>query len=184
MSNLLRLSVALGLGLLGACRSSPWYDYRFSPAPLEAQVTSEADPSAQVRALVSVIGISRATEGRPDAVEVRMRLENIGRQPATLIEDSLSLVSADLESFGKASVHPTVDRTVPPGATKVFDISFPLPESHQPKDYNLRGLNLRWALSFAGREVTTGATFQRDETVHAYNDPNVHVGFGVGYVHH
>ena len=128
MSTTLRLVAALGLCLLGACRSSPWYDYRFAPAPLEAQVTSEADPSAQVRALVTVMGISRATEGRPDAAEVRMRIENIGRQPATLIEDSLSLVTADLTSFGKASVHPIGERTVPPGATKVFDISFPLPK--------------------------------------------------------
>jgi hypothetical protein len=154
--------------LLSACSTSRWYDaYRFSPAPLEAQVTSQADPDAQVRALVTVRGVSRAKEGRPDAVEVRMRLENLGRKAATLVEQSLSLVTADLDSFGRPEVQAERGLTVEPGASKL----------------NLRGLNLRWGLSFAGREVTTGASFQRDVPVRAYSEPGMHVGFGVGYTH-
>jgi len=167
--------------LAAGCSTSRWYDYRFSPAPLEAQIETEADPQAQVRALVTVRGVSRGRDDDPDAVEVRMRLENLGRVPARLVAESLSLVSADLDTFGPARVRPDAAAPIAPGASATYDLSFPLPAGREPKELNLRGLNLRWATSFEGREVTTGASFQHDVPVRVYREePRFHLGVGVG----
>lgn len=179
MSASLRL-LALALGAaLAACSTSPWYDDRFSPSPLEVQVASEADPAAQVRTLVSVRGVSKARDGGSDAVEIRMRLENLGRRTARLDVASLSLVSGDLVEFRPPIVVPE-PAPIAPAGVQAYDLAFPLPQGMRRKDLSLRGLNLRWTLEFEGRAVTTGASFQRDE-VHSYHDePQVHIGFGVG----
>jgi hypothetical protein len=69
---------------LAACSSSRFYDVRFRPAPLEAEVATQAVAGAQVRARVTVRGIERGKEGSPDRAHVRMRLENLGTVPAAL----------------------------------------------------------------------------------------------------
>jgi hypothetical protein len=177
-----RLLIACALlTTLSACSSSRWYDYRFSPAPLEAQVTTVADPEAQVRALVTVRGISRGKDGERDAVEIRMRLENLGRRSVSLVEPSLALVTADLDTFERPEITGEGQATIAPGASRTVDLAFPLPKGKEPRDLNLRGLNLSWALSFEGRDVTTSATFERDLPVRVYDpEPRVHIGVGVG----
>ena len=177
-----RLLIACSLlTMLSACSSSRWYDYRFSPAPLEAQVTTVADPEAQVRALVTVVGVSRGRDGKRDAVEIRMRLENLGRRTVSLVEPSVSLVTADLEGFERPEIAGEEPSTIPPDGSRTIDLVFPLPKGKKPGELNLRGLNLRWTLSFEGRDVTTSATFQRDVPVRVYEpEPRVHIGVGVG----
>ena len=172
------LALAL-VAALASCSTSPWYDDRFSPSPLEVQVSSSADPAAQVRALVTVRGVSKGKDGGPDAVEVRMRLENLGTRKAVLDQQALSLVSGDLVEFGPPTVVPAPQTIAPQGA-QMLDLIFPLPQGMRRQDLSLRGLNLRWTIDFEGRRVTTGASFQRVEMLYVHDEPRVHVGIGVG----
>ena len=172
------LALVLGAAL-AACSSSPWYDDRFSPSPLEVQVASDADPAAQARTLVSVRGVSRGRDGSPDAVQVRMRVENLGHRSARLDAQSLALVSGDLVEFRAPVVAPE-PQPIAPGSTHSYDLTFPLPEGARRKDLSLRGLNLRWTIDFEGTGVTTGASFQREEWVPVDREPQFHFGVGVG----
>ena len=174
----------IAASLFSACTTPHWYDYRFTPTPLEVQVGLADDANAQVRALVSVLGIARPHEDRGPAVVIRMRLENLGSVPAELDDDSLVLVSGDLQAFGKAELPVDPVPPISPGGDVTHEIRFPLPPGLEPKGLDLSGLNLRWTMLFEGRRVTTGATFQRMYYDPYYNDPNYHVGFGIGYVHY
>jgi hypothetical protein len=175
----------LALGALAGCTSSPYYDVRFVPAPLELQLATQASPQSQARALLSIRGIAKPTDVEPGRAELRLRIENLGTTTLTVLFDTFQLVSADLESFGPARTSPaTVDPRVRPGATATYDVHFPLPAGRDVTRFDLSGLNLGWSVDFDGTRLTTGATFER--VVWApYDDsyPDVNVGFGVGYVH-
>ena len=186
MSTRITLAVPSALLLLGlgSCTSSRFYEHRFVPAPLEAQVGSQAVEGSQVRSLLTVIGIERAGEGHGPRAVVRMRLENLGTVPAKLDQESLSLVSADLAEFGPVQVvpgdpEPAPEGEIGAGQTASFDLLFPLPEGKGPAQMDLTGLNLRFTLRFGDQPVTTGATFQRVEWWYA--DPYPHVSIGVGF---
>lgn len=182
--------LAAPLLLLASCTTAKFYDHRFQPAPLETQVSTEAVPGAQVRSLVTVIGIERAGDGHAARAVVRMRLENLGTVPVKLETESMSLVTADLQMFGTAMVgvlepkEPSEggdELTVDAGKGAGFDLLFPLPEGRKTTQIDLSGLNLRFSLMFGEHRVTTGASFQRVEW--PYWDPyyprvNVGVGFG------
>ena len=185
-SNRHRCLVIASLCLASACSVPRWYDYGFSPSPNEIEVPSPGDSSADLRVLVSILGISRGEEGKqPDRVEMRMRLENMGSTPAQLLTDSFSLYSADLQVFGPALVAPAQIPPVPSGGSATVDIAFPLPDGRGPDEMNLRGLNMRWTVAFGDRRVTTGATFARTDWRAPYDDyPRVHVGVGFGTVVH
>ena len=77
LHRILALLVAVGAT---SCTTSRWYDTRYQPAPLETRVTANAVAGSQVRALVSVLGVARASEeeGHGDQVEMRLLLENLG----------------------------------------------------------------------------------------------------------
>jgi hypothetical protein len=178
---LLRRLCLASLGLAAACSSTHWYDYSFSPAPLEIAVVTSADPNAQVRTLVSILGVARAGDGEGDRIEVRMRLENLGTTPVQLHTDNLILCSADLQVFEKPKVFTAAIPVLAAGQSLSVDFAFPLAKDKHPADYNLRGLNLRWDVSFGEQRVTTGATFERSDWRAVYDDsPRVHVGVGVG----
>lgn len=172
--------------LLGACTSSRFYDHRFQPAPLEVEVRTQAVAGAQVRSLVTVIGIERAGEGHGARAIVRMRLENLGTAPAKLETESLSLVSADLQVFGPAqvvSVEPIemmTGKDLGADENATFDLLFPLPEGRRTSEIDFSGLNLRFTLRFGEHAATAGATFRRVEW--GYWDPGYpRVSIGVGY---
>jgi hypothetical protein len=173
---------SLLLACFASCHASPWYEHQFQPAPLESEVRTEAVPGSQVRALVSVLGISRGRDGAVDRALIRMRLENIGTAAAELETDSLSLVTADLKAFGPPTVEPGPSKEIAPGQNATFDCGFPLPEGKGPYEFDLSGLNLRFTVAFLDKKVTTGMTFQRTDW--RYYDPGyprMHVGFGVGW---
>jgi len=185
ISNRLRLLCLAAPCLATACSVPRWYDYGFSPSPNEIEVPSPGDSSADLRVLVTILGIARGQEKQPDQVEVRMRMENMGSTPARLITDSFALYSADLQLFGPAVVVPHDVPPVPAGGSATVDIAFPLPDGRGPDDMNLRGLNMRWTVAFGDRHVTTGATFSRTDWRAPYDDyPRVHVGVGFGTVIH
>jgi hypothetical protein len=177
---------ALLLAVLSACAGSPWYEHRFAPAPLETQVATQAVPGANVRALVTVIGIERAKDGVKDRAVVRMRLENLGSVPAKLAADSLGLVSADLKPFPPGIVQAPETPEIAPGADWTVDCAFEFPDGTRPRDFDLGGLNLRFSLMFGDQRVTTGMTFQRvdwDYVNPYYPQMTVGVGFQATRVH-
>jgi hypothetical protein len=170
------------LSLLASCESSPWYEHRFQPAPLEAEVSTQAVPGSQMRALVTVLGIEKGKDGKKDRALVRMRLENIGTSPAGFDSAASSLVTADLKSFGPPATTPVGKDAIPPGSNGEYDVEFPLPEGKGPYDLDLSGLNLRFTVVFGETKVTTGMTFQRADW--RYLEPGYprwQVGVGVGW---
>jgi len=166
-----------------ACTTSPYYDYRFDPAPQEVQVSDNSLPSAQARALVTVLGIEREREGQKARVLIRVRLENIGSTTASFVPESLSLLTADLQPFEPASVHPPEIKILGAGESATYDCCFPLPGDKKPSDLDLGGLNVRFDVAFETSRVPIGMTFQRTDWEYYYDEPRVHVGFGVG-IHH
>jgi hypothetical protein len=153
---------ALALLLFGLSSCSTYYDHTFLPAPLEVQVGVEGDPASQARTLLRVVGIRKPSKqtGRPAQVEVRLRIENLGENPALLDVDSVSLVTADLRTIGVPEMSPA-PAPVPRGAFAVYDIVFRMPPGARPKDYDLAGLNIGYTIEFGEQRVTTGVTFER-----------------------
>jgi hypothetical protein len=178
------LLLAILASVASACRST-WYDYRYAPVPQEASISNSQAPGSMVRALVAVNGVRRAKGDDPVLVEGRLRVENIGSIPATLQREGLELVTADLQGVFPGSIAPDDQRTVEPGATRIFELRFPLPDRETPSDYNFDGIALKWETDFgAGAATSTSAAFQR--VWGYYDDPFLRPTFsvGVGYVHH
>lgn len=168
------------LAVLAACQSSPWRSMRYQPAPLEVKVESEHDPNAQMRVLVSVLGIQRSD----DSAHLRLRLEKTGTRPARLVAESLSLLTADLTAFGKPTVTPEPAVLSEPDAVATYDVAFPKPAGKKLDELDVAGLNLKLTIDFDGLPVTSGATFQLDEWRTWDDSPRVHMGFGLGWYHH
>jgi hypothetical protein len=166
------------LALAPGCQTSRFYGARYHPAPNEVAVRADAVAGSQVRALVSVLGVARPDKdaGRPRQVEVRMRLENLGTVPASLIEKELSLLSADLVPFESARLEADAGLTVQPGGSLQVDMAFPAPD----REIDWSGLNLRFALMFENAPVFASTPFRREE-YESYPPPHWHVGFGYGY---
>ena len=176
-----RLMSLAVLSFLAACTSSPFYEHRFQPAPYEVQVTADAVPGSQVRALVTVLGIARAKDGVPDRAVVRVRLENLGSMAAKLETDSFQLVTADLQAFGAPAVLAGPESPeIAPGGSAVFDVGLPLPEGRRPSDVDLSGLSLRFTMAFGEHRVTPSASFQRTDWRYYDEYPRWQFGVGVG----
>ena len=179
------LAFAAVLALCGGCAST-WHDVRFTPAPLEVRLAPDRPAEGQARALLTVEGVRRARKGEPARVEARMRIENLGGVPVLLREESLSLVSADLQGgFAAGEVVGADPAPIPPGDSGVYEIHFPVARGHDVDDLDWRGLNLKWTVSFEGHEVTTGVTFEGRLPSDAYYDPyRPRVGVGLGFSIH
>lgn len=151
-----------------AC-SSTHYPVQYVPNPLEAPVEVMEDQNASARALASILGLRREGDTGPGGAEVRLRIENLGYGPLELDLDSLLLMSADLQEFGRPAirVHGADDASANrrpsagPGETIVVDLDFPFPETMDGGGMDVRTLNLRFTVDFAGRPVTTGANFEQ-----------------------
>jgi len=157
LSRLLPLALLVPLS---ACEST-WYAARFAPAPLEVELRADGEPSAQARALLTVAGIRRADEGLPAQVVVRLRLDNLGESPLSLVPEGFDCVSGDLVSMGAPSLDQDPGQPLARGESRTWTISFPMPEGRTPEDLDWRGLNLKWTVAFGERRVTTGVTFER-----------------------
>lgn len=194
MKSLYRIAgLWLGAALLPLCAScATWYDLRYDPAPLEVRIADSATAELAGRALVSVLGVRRPTNGQAAQFELALRLENLGGVPFTIDPASLELVSADLKPLGSARVSPEPLPMVGVGETQTFELAFPLPAGSKLGDYDVEGLNLRWTLRFLERELTTGVTFKRRAALPAgyyYDDPffrshwHGYMRFGLGHFH-
>jgi len=164
------------VALLPGC-AAKYYDARFVPQTTEASFTGEA--GAQARSVVSFVGVRRKDRktGAPPQVEFRMRVENLGKVSCTLEQHSLQLLSGALEPFGAAQLSSDDPPVIVAGAASNYDILFPLPAGRGANEVDLRSLNLRWAVSFDGAEVTNGVTFER-VVPQPYESSHFSVGIG------
>jgi hypothetical protein len=173
---LARALALLPLVLTAGCETTPWYSIAFTPAPAEVPLRADAVPGSQARVLATVLGLARADAERPERVEVRLRVENLGSVEARLAADAFSLLSADLCEFGPARLAGPI-APVAPGGSASLDLWFPLPPGRTMYQLDWGGLNLRLALEFQGTRVTTGVAFRR----WVYDPYHVQVGYAVGY---
>ncbi len=181
MSRRILLGVlACSLFLASGCRSGGRYAIGYAPSPIEVPVTANSVPGSQARALVSILGVARAEDGRPDRVEARLRIENLGSVEAGVPADGFSLVAADLVPFGPPNVAPG-PVTIPPGDAGTVDAWFALPAGRGVDNVDWSGLNLRFAVEFAGARVTSGATFTRSVYPYWRDEPRWRVGIGIGH---
>jgi hypothetical protein len=140
-----------------------FYDIYFVPAPLEVRIGDGEDPSGLARALVVVQGVRRpdAELAQPARFELKMHFENIGNTPLEIEPESFELVSADLQPCGTPRLVQVLDHALAAGEAFDFDLFVPLPEGKTVDDFDLRGLNLNWAVRFGSRRIVTGVSFQR-----------------------
>lgn len=185
------LSFVLACIALFTSGCATWYDARFVPAPLEMRLSDSATPELEGRALISVVGVRRpdGQAGTPAQFELALRLENLGQLPFRIDTAAFELVTADLESLSGARLRPDPLPELAPGGSAQLELVFPLPEGRKIGEYDLSGLNLRWALLYGERRMVMGASFQRDLPLRyhwGYYDPfydacgwRTHVGLGV-----
>lgn len=171
-------SIALALLLTTGC--STYYDHRFTPAPVDVDLSlDQAGVDARARGLVTVVGIRKPDDGRGAVVEVRLRVENLGSQPVELVADSLALVSADLREMGRPAVAPE-PAPIGQGEQGTYQVEFELPDGKTPRDYDLQGLNLKFEVDYGDQRVMHGITFDRFGEPYP-REPRVSFGFGAFY---
>ena len=177
MIRIMIASVLLVLGgLLGGCSTYlPDYDYFPSPAlvvipqnlqppatqPATTQPEIPAEPAA-MNVLATVVGVRREDLGKhlPEAVEIRLRLEN-GAMPAVFDPDQVQLLTGELVTLGPATMIPAQPVTLSPGQQVVVLGIFPLPPRFSVSTLDLTGLRLSVPVTINGRPVQAGMNFQR-----------------------
>lgn len=138
---------------------------RFQPNPLSVALDGE---EGAARALVSVRGIQDEGDDRW-SVGVLLRLDNRGSETLTLVEEECELVDGSLEPLGRprvarreaAGVDPGAALAVAPGASGLFELTFPFRPDHGPAEADLSGLHLSWAVDDGARRLHASATFER-----------------------
>ena len=177
-----RVCAAFGaVALAGGCSV---YDHRYDypPGPVDVVAVAPGNAAAEsIHTLVSMRGVRKADAKSdiPASVEVRFRVENTSGTGVSLVTKSLALFSADLIRFPDPIVVPLNAVEIPPGGSAVFEAFFPFPGGKVPGEFDLDGLNVRWALRIDGQDVTSSLSFAR--LPHAYYEkyPN---RIGVGYM--
>ena len=164
------------VGLLGGCSTYlPDYAYFPSPAlvvipqdlqppatqPATTQPAMPAEPAA-MNVLATVVGVLREDPGKhlPEAVEIRLRLEN-GAMPAVFDPAQVQLVTGGLVTLGPATMIPPQPVTLSPGQQVVVLGIFPLPPRFSVSTLDLAGLRLSVPVTINGRPVQAGMNFQR-----------------------
>lgn len=157
-----------------ACAS--YSNVRFAPAIQDTELRGEAN-DVQARIVVAWRGIKK----RADVPELRfrVRVENPGPTPFTLVPAGFELLDAALTSFGFASTE-SVPAAVEPGGSTTFDLAFSALGAKTFKGFDLSALTLR--TRFQGERWSWNTTFQR--ALSQYNDPYYQPrwGFHVGWV--
>jgi hypothetical protein len=159
--------VSLVAGALAMACAPAMTLHRFGPETVEVEVGVEGYAGDHVWAVASVDGIRDydAETGRGPQVEIRLRLENRSRGDVALEPRSIALVSADLRSIGRAEVEPE-PRPLAAGETADYFLVFPFPRDVSPWDYDLRRLDLSWALDFGADLVRSRARFTLTDPIH------------------
>ena len=170
-----RLAV-LPFAFLGACYSPP--SVRFAPAVQEAELRGEAN-DLQGRIVVAWRGFEPHDD--PHEMAFRVRVENPGTTPFTLVPAEFQLLDAALTPF-EAPDTERVPVAVDPGAAATFDLVFPFPPGRRLENLDLSALNLH--LRFQAGRWNWSTTLQRVERVVVRDPyyPPVSFSVGVGWV--
>jgi hypothetical protein len=160
----LRACAAMLLAVLaGGCASHS--DVRFAPAVQDVELRGEAG-DLEARVVVAWREIAEPDAG-PE-LRLRVRVENPGATPFTLVPAQFRLLDAALVPFGPARV-PDLPVSVAPHAAATFELAFPAGEVPLT-ERDLSALHLRAELQ--GGRWSWSTYFQRDEGPYGYPAPS------------
>lgn len=162
--------------LAGAgCESGPYlsaYSYQPRPGIYEVRKHGAEQQAPPLTAMATIVGVRR-----PDAehhigpsIDVRLRFESNGTEPASFDPSSLSLVNGMLQPFPRPYVNPPSIVTLSPGQQAEVTASFPFPPNTKPDQMDLNELRLRWVVHVAGYPVPQTALFERVDS--GYGGPD------------
>lgn len=161
-------AVLLGLG----CASCASYSsMRFVPALQDVELRGVDD---DVQARIAVACLALGEQAGVPALHFRVRVENPGPTPFSLLPAEFELLDAALSSFGSASTA-LVPTLLEPGGSATFDLAFPVPAGTELESFDLSTLTLR--ARFQGGHWDWSTTFQRERP---YREPSPAWGFGFG----
>jgi len=164
------LSVFVLMGVMGCSQYVEGYNY--APRPVTAQIpaTQPQDPPP-VTAMASVIGIryDDQEDQIPPSVEIRLNVENTGRDTVVLDPASMELSNGQLLRFAPAIVRPPTPITIGPMESADLTAYFPFPGGTSYDSTDLSTLRLRWRLQIGQRLAGQEVYFNRIPTV--YYDP-------------
>jgi len=167
------LTVSLLL-LASVAGCSPYVDdFQYTPHPAMAEVRSTSPQQAPaVTSLVSVIGVRREDrqEGIPESIEIRMRIENDGSEPAAFDSRTLVMTNGQLVSFPPPIVRPPGPVTAPPMRSVNVTEFFPLPQ-RGPEGGDLDSLQLRWLIQIGDQKISQSVNFRRVYPRFYYYEP-------------
>jgi hypothetical protein len=149
--------------------------YYYVPRPgvvtVPATVANEA-PAATVFA--SVVGVRRGDEGanRPEAVEVRLRIDN-GKDVLAIDPRTIELLTGTLVKFGPVEPLPLEPLTLQPNQSADILAVFPFAPGAGTGNVDLSALRLTARVSIAGKPVDAVFNFQRAVEVYVspYGNP-------------
>jgi hypothetical protein len=146
--------------------------YHFVPRPAVALVpATQPNQPPPTAAIVSVVGVRRGngSDGVPQSVEVRMRIENNGPEMAVFDPKTMELLDGGLLEFPAPILRPPQPMTLAPGQAVVVGAFFPFPPGRSYATTDLEQLQLRWRVQVGGQEVSQAADFRR--VIRAYYNP-------------
>jgi hypothetical protein len=158
--------------LSGGCAS--YSDVRFEPAVQDVELRGEAG-DLEARVVVAWREIAEPAAG-PE-LRLRVRVENAGDTPFTLVPAHFRLLDAALVPFGPARI-PDLPVSVAPHAAASFELAFPAGETSLA-ERDLSALHMRSELQSGRWGWST--YFQRDEGAYGHPAPSpwsFHFGAG------
>ncbi|MSR62531.1 MAG: hypothetical protein EXS08_08805 [Planctomycetes bacterium] len=162
------LAVLLLVLSLGSCASS-YSSLRFAPAVQDVDLRADTG-EVEARLVVAWRGIRSVEDGHE--LRFRVRVENPGFLPFTLVPAEFVLLDAALEAFGPARVE--LPTAVDAGGTQTFELVFSVPGASGLERFDLSALTLR--LRFQGGRWSWSSTFQA-AVLRPVGDP--YWGFGL-----
>lgn len=150
-----------------ACASST-PDLRFVPAVQDVDLRADSG-AVEARLLVAWLGVGAVEEG--SELRFRVRVENPGFLPFTLVPAEFELLDGALQSFGPALAE--VPAAVEAGGTQTFELAFRVPGLEL---FELSSLTLR--VRFQGGRWSWSTNFARAARAPDY-DPYWEWGYGV-----
>jgi len=182
------------LFLIGCSAYVPGYYYMPHPGLVDVPATQPSQ-LAPAQVLASVIGIRYPDKGAnlPQAVEVRIRVENSGLDAVVFDQQSMELHSGDLVQFAAPIIDPPSQVRLEPGQSGIITVEFPFPNGKSCDQLNMSNLHLQWTVRVGDRFVKQSEDFYRssypdygydpywDGYPHGYYEP--YPAYGVVVIH-
>jgi len=153
--------------------------YNYGPRPVTAQIpaTQPQDPPP-VTAMASVIGVryDDQQDQIPPSIEIRLNVENTGRDAVVLDPASMELSTGTLMKFAPAIVRPPTPITIGPDQAADLTAYFPFPGGTSYDSTDLGTLRLRWRLQIGERQAGQMVYFNRIPTVYYDSYPYGYYG--------